>query len=179
MTTLTMSPSNTKSSVIAVYSTHDRAEAAVRDLQHQGFDMTKLSIVGKDHHDEQHVLGYYNVGDRMKAWGKLGAFWGGMWGLVMTAAVFFIPGVGPVAVAGPVVACIVAALENAVVIGGAGVLAAALVNMGIPKDTALKYEKAIHAGECVLIANGAPDEVARAKALLDLTQHVGVTAHAA
>jgi len=30
-------------------------------------------------HDEQ-VVGYYNTGDRMKYWGKVGAFWGGFWG---------------------------------------------------------------------------------------------------
>jgi len=38
--------------------------------------MKKLSIVGKDYHAEEHVLGYYNTGDRIKYWGKLGAFWG-------------------------------------------------------------------------------------------------------
>src|SRR3989442_9816962 len=31
-----------------------------------------LSIVGKDYHTEEHVIGYYNTGDRMKFWGKLG-----------------------------------------------------------------------------------------------------------
>ena len=44
--------------------------------------MKKLSILGKDYHTEEHVVGYYKAGDRMKAWGKMGAFWGGMWGLL-------------------------------------------------------------------------------------------------
>ena len=38
--------------------------------------MNQLSIVGRDYHTEEHVVGYYNAGDRMKYWGKLGAFWG-------------------------------------------------------------------------------------------------------
>ena len=60
-------------------------------------------------------MGLYNTGDRMKHWGKLGAFWGGLWGMLFGAAFFVIPGLGPVLAAGPVVAWIVGALEGAVV----------------------------------------------------------------
>ncbi len=64
-------------SVVAIYDTHSQAEDAVKNLQKSGFDMKHLSIVGKDYHSEERVTGYYNVGDRMKYWGKLGALWGG------------------------------------------------------------------------------------------------------
>jgi hypothetical protein len=37
-------------------------------------------IVGKGYHTDEQVVGYYNTGDRMKVWGKNGAFWGGFWG---------------------------------------------------------------------------------------------------
>jgi hypothetical protein len=60
--------------VVAVYGTHAAAEAAVDQLQRAGFDLKKLSIVGKDYHTEAHVVGYYNTGDRVRYWGKLGAF---------------------------------------------------------------------------------------------------------
>jgi len=63
--------------VIASYDDHSAAEDAVRELQKSGFDMKKLSVVGKDYHTDEQVVGYYNAGDRMKYWGKLGAFWGG------------------------------------------------------------------------------------------------------
>lgn len=53
--------------------------------------MNKLSIVGKDYHPEEHVVGYYNASDRMAVWGKLGAFWGGFWGLLFGSAMFVIP----------------------------------------------------------------------------------------
>ena len=66
-----------KNSVVAIFESHDRAEDAIRELQKSGFDMKKLSIIGKDYHTEENVVGYYNTGDRMKYWGKLGAFWGG------------------------------------------------------------------------------------------------------
>ena len=87
---------------VAIYETHDQAEQAVKELQKSGFDMKQLSIVGKGYETENHVIGYYNAGDRMKHWGKFGAFWGGIWGLLFGAAFFLIPGIGPVLVAGPI-----------------------------------------------------------------------------
>lgn len=62
---------------VAVYDSHSEAENAIRTLAKSGFDMRKLSIVGKDYATEEGVVGYYNTGDRIKAWGKTGAFWGG------------------------------------------------------------------------------------------------------
>ena len=73
-------------SVVAIYETHSQAEEAVKELQRSGFDMKKMSIVGKDYHTDEHVVGYYNAGDRMKYWGKQGAFWGGLWGMLFGAA---------------------------------------------------------------------------------------------
>jgi hypothetical protein len=63
--------------------------------------MKKMSIVGEDYHTDEQVVGYYNAGDRMKYWGKLGAFWGGILGMLFGAAFFVIPGLGPILVAGP------------------------------------------------------------------------------
>src|ERR1700685_3811791 len=100
-----------KSSVVAIFHSHERAEDAIRELQKDGFDMKKLSIVGKDYHTEENVVGYYTTGERMKYWGKLGAFWGGFWGLLFGSAFFWVPGIGPLVVVGPLVTAIVAALE--------------------------------------------------------------------
>ena len=112
-----------KNSVVATFDSHERAEEAIRELQKSGYDMKKLSIVGKDCHTEENVVGYYNAGDRMKYWGKLGAFWGGFWGLLFGSAFFWVPGIGQVLVAGPLVGWIVAALEGAAVTGGISALA--------------------------------------------------------
>src|SRR6201986_5262100 len=120
--------------VIAVYDNHSAAEDAVKELQKSGFDMKKLSVIGKDYHTEEQVVGYYNAGDRMKYWGTTGALWGGLWGLLFGAAFFWVPGLGPLLVAGPVSTAIVAALESAVVFGGLSALGAGLYSIGIPKD---------------------------------------------
>jgi len=63
-----------RNAVVAVYETHAAAERAVKALQRAGIDMHTMSIIGKDSHTDEHVVGYYNNGDRMKYWGKAGAF---------------------------------------------------------------------------------------------------------
>jgi hypothetical protein len=141
--------------------------------------MKKMSIVGKDYHTEEHVVGYYNTGDRMQYWGKLGAFWGGIWGLFSGAAFFAIPGIGPVLVAGPLVAWIVGALEGALVVGGLSALGAGLFSIGIPKDSVVKYEAALKSDKFLLLAHGTADEVARARNIMQTTHPVEVAVHAA
>ena len=44
-----------QNAVAAVYENHTGAEAAVKELQRSGFDMEKLSIVGKNYHTEEDV----------------------------------------------------------------------------------------------------------------------------
>ena len=132
--------------------------------------MKKLSIVGKDYHTEEHVVGYYTTGDRMMYWGKLGAFWGGFWGLLFGSAFFWVPGIGQLLVAGPLVMWIVGALEEAAVTGGLSALGAGLYSIGIPKNSVLQYETEVKNGKLLLVAHGTPDEVERAKDLLDQTE---------
>jgi len=154
-------------SVVAVYPSHVAAESAVKELQQSGFDMKKLSIVGRDYHTDEHVVGYYNTGDRMKAWGKTGAFWGGLWGFLVGSAFFWIPGLGPLLVAGPLVSWIVGALEGAVVVGGLSAIGAGIYSLGVPKDSILKYETALKTGKFVLIAHGSFSDTTQAKGILD------------
>jgi uncharacterized membrane protein len=155
-----------QNSAVAIFNTHSEAEAAVKELQVSGFDMTKLSIVGKDYHSEEHVVGYYNTGDRVRYWGKLGAFWGGFWGLLFGSAFFVVPGIGPVAVGGPVVGWIVSALEGAVAMGGFSAIGAALYSIGIPKDSILKYETALRANKFLVLVHGNAEEVEQSKEIL-------------
>ncbi|MGA9413382.1 MAG: general stress protein [Terriglobales bacterium] len=170
---------STQNSVVAVYRTHTEADQAVKELQRGGVDMHKLSIVGKGYHTDEQVVGYYNTGDRMKYWGKVGAFWGGFWGLLFGSALFVIPGLGPILAAGPVVAWIVAGLESAVAVGGLGVLGAGLYSIGIPKDSIVKYETALKTDQFVLIAHGTAAEVARAKDIIETTHPAQLDLHSA
>ena len=161
-------------SVVDVCNSHPEAEYVVGQLQKSGFDMKKLSIVGKNYHSEEHVVGYYNAGDRMMLWGKKGAFWGGLWGMLFGSAFFLIPGIGPILVAGPLVAAIVGALQQAAVVGGLSVLGAALYSLGIPQNSIMSYETAIKQDKFLVIAHGTTQEVAKARDILKTTKSQNV-----
>src|SRR5277367_2903141 len=104
--------------VVAIYPDHGAAEQAVAKLRDVSFDVTRLSIIGKDYHTEEKVVGYYTTGDRMRYWGVRGAFWGGIWGLLLGAGFFMLPGVGSVLVGGPFLGALVTGLESAALVGG-------------------------------------------------------------
>ena len=150
---------------VATYSTHDQAEAAIKTLSDSGFDMRQLSIIGQNYATEEHPLGFVNTGDRMLSWGKLGAFWGSIWGILFGSAMVFLPGLGYLMFAG----WIVGALEGAVVGGGLAALGAAMASIGIPDDSRIRYESELKAGSFLLLAHGDESEVLRAKKLLEGT----------
>ena len=144
----------TNDSSIHIFNTHALASAAVQSLAGAGFDVKKLSLVGRGYHTEEHPLGFYTTGDRIRTWGGTGAFWGGIWGLLLAPAVFFLPGLGLIAMAGPVVAALVGALEGAVVVGGLSALGAALTGIGVSGEQAIKYETALKVDKYLLMVHG-------------------------
>jgi uncharacterized membrane protein len=163
--------------VVATYETHEQAERAIKELQKDGVDMKGLSIAGKDTNTDEHVVGYYNAGDRIMYWGKEGAFWGGIWGLLFGSAAFVIPGIGPLLAAGPLVAWIVAGLEGAIVVGGVSALGAGLLSIGIPKDSVIQYDAALTTNKYLLLVHGTSEEVEKAKNILEDTPHTSFNVH--
>ena len=149
-----------------IYNTHIEAVEAVELLDKSGFDVKKISLVGKGYHSEEHPIGFYTQGDRIKAWGGIGAAWGGLWGVLFAPAMFFLPGLGLLAMAGPLVAALIGALEGAVVVGGVSALGAALTQIGFSNQHAIKYESALKADQYVLMVHGSVAEVAKADSIL-------------
>ncbi len=118
--------------VIAMYDNRSAAEGAVKQLQKSGFDMKSYRLWGR--------LSHGRAGRRLlqrgrpdEVLGKVGAFWGGFWGLLFGAAFFWVPAIGPVLVGGPLAAWIVAGLENAVVVGGLSAIGARSVELRYTK----------------------------------------------
>ena len=149
-----------------VFNTHVEAENAIQTLSRSGFDVKKLSLVGKGYHTEEHPLGFYTSGDKIKTWGGMGAFWGGIWGLLLGPAVFFLPGLGLLAMAGPVVVTLVGVLEGAVVVGGLSALGAALTQIGVPKDQVIKYETALKVDKYILMVHGSTEDAEKVRTVL-------------
>ena len=164
--------------VIAVFTDHQKAEAAVKELSDAGFDMKHLSIVGKGYHSDEHVVGFYNAGNRIKFWGKRGAFWGGLWGLFFGGLFMTIPVVGHIVVLGYLTTVVASAIEGAVAVGGLSALGAALYGIGIPKDSVIQYETAVKADGFLVTAHGTAEEIARAKAILATAEPSRLDVHA-
>jgi len=146
---------STASSSPFVFANHGEAEQAIQLLSKSGFDVKKLSLVG-----------FYSTGDKVKSWGATGAFWGGIWGLLLAPAVFFLPGIGLIAMAGPLVATLVGGLEGAVFVGGLSALGAALTRVGVPENQVLKFETALKVDQYVLLVHGTEEDRANAKSIL-------------
>jgi hypothetical protein len=155
---------------VSICNSHEEAETAIQTLKKFGFDVRKLSLIGKGYHSEEHPVGFYSTGDKIRAWGSTGAFWGSIWGILMAPAVFLLPPLGMVAMAGPVVSVVISALEGAVLVGGLSAVGAALSQLGVPKDQVIVYETALKADKYVLMVHGSDDEVSRAKSILAGTQ---------
>jgi hypothetical protein len=151
---------------VAVYDTHTEAESSIKTLQQAGFDMKKISIIGKDYHTEENVIGYFNAGDRAKFFGKFGAFWGGLAGILFGSLFMFVPVVGHIVVLGPFAAMLYGGLQGSVLVGGASALVGALSAIGIPKDSVLRYETALKASKFLLVVHGDSQEIKRAHEIL-------------
>ena len=162
---------------VAVFDSHGKAETAISALGKANFPLNQLTIVGKGYHTDEKVIGFYNIGDRIKLWGKNGAFWGGLWGLFAGGLFMTIPLVGPVVVLGHVAAMLIGAAEGAVLVGGVSALTGALVSVGIPKDSVVRYEEAVKADQFLVMAHGSPDEIKRAKEILQTASPMELNIH--
>jgi hypothetical protein len=58
-------------------------------------------------------------------------------------------------------------------VGGFSAVAAGLIHLGIPKEEAIEYENAIIADKFLLIANVAPEDLARARQILGISAPSG------
>lgn len=168
----------TDAAAVAIYDDHSLADHAVKALGAAHFDITKVSVIGRGFHTEEQVAGFYNSRDRIRFWGKYGAFWGGLWGMLMGGIFMTIPFVGPVIVAGHLAVLVLATVEGAVVVGGLSAIGAALYGLGIPKDSVLHYEEAIKEDRFMVIVHGTANEVEQARGILQSTSPRRLDLHA-
>ena len=161
--------SENKQSVVGVYDTMEQAEKAVQQLNQGGVSVAHVSIVAKNLENEKKIVGFVTTGDVAKSTACAGAWMGGLFGLLTGAAFLWVPGIGPMIVAGPLAAALLGSIEAAAVGGATGGLLGALVGWGVSKDHILKYEQNINAGKFLLIYNGSADEVKKANFILKST----------
>jgi hypothetical protein len=163
--------------VIARFETHQAADEAVKTLIAAGVATKSLSVVGRGYHTDEKVVGFYNIGDRVRFWGSRGAFWGGLWGLFLGGLFVTIPGAGPVVVLGYLAAAGASAIEGAALVGGMSAIGAALASIGIPKDRIIQYETELAADGFLVMVHGSHDEMQTARDILGTRQPTHISTH--
>ena len=84
----------------------------MKALTAAGFALKNLGVVGKSYRSEEKIVGFYNIGDRIKFWGSRGAFWGGFWGLFFGGVFLASPRTGPVVALGFLAAIVISGVER-------------------------------------------------------------------
>jgi len=156
----------TQQSIVHVYSTLDKAEAAVKRLSDQKFPINQISIVTQNIENSKQVHGFITTGDVAAQGLSTGAWMGGFFGLLVGAAFIWVPGVGPLFVAGPFAAMLLGGAEGVVAGAASGGLLGALLGWGVSKEHILKYEESIRSGKYLVVANGNEYQINEARAIL-------------
>ncbi|MCA9905172.1 MAG: DUF1269 domain-containing protein [Anaerolineae bacterium] len=156
-------------SVVGVYNQVEDAEEAIGKLSTSGFPVNQVSIVAHDLESEKQVHGFVTTGDVAKEGAVTGGWVGGLFGLLVGAAFVWVPGFGPLLVAGPFAAALLGGIEGAVAGAAGGGLLGALFGWGISKQHILKYEEVVKGGKYLVIANGTEEQVKKAHEILGQT----------
>jgi hypothetical protein len=164
-------------SVVGIYHKMDEAEKAVRALDRAGFPIKQVTIASKDISSEKAVHGYVTACDVSKQGAATGAWLGGIFGLLVGAAFMWVPGIGPVVVAGSLSAALLGGVEGALAGSALGGILSGLAAWGISKQHILKYEEVVKAGKFLVVAHGTADEVKKAQEVLAGTGAAELTSH--
>jgi hypothetical protein len=118
---------------VVVSISQNEAESCARDFNRSVCDMKQLAFVGYHNTTGVPVEGCGRIMSRVKCWGALGAFWGGVWGWLFGSTFFQNDGAGPLMMADPLVGWMVGALEGAVIGGGSIAAGACLFSLVMRK----------------------------------------------
>jgi hypothetical protein len=160
--------------ILAVFDMPERAEAAVAALQDSGFDMQRLSVVGRDTHSGEHLLGCAAIGDRTRFWGRLGPTWDRLARRIAGAAVVFVPFIGYIVMLGEVVDWLLDDEPRHGAVEGATPLWRLLARIGIPSRDGNALESALRECDIVLLVTGTSSDVDEARNVLRQVARRGV-----
>lgn len=154
--------------VFGIYPSREAAEEAVTSLQRGGFRDTDISVLmadnqgTKDFATEKHTKAPEGTAAGATTGGAIGGILGGLIG----AGVLFIPGLGPLLAAGPIIGALTGIGAGGVVGGIIG----ALSGLGVPEYEAKRYEGRIKQGGVLLSVHcDNSDWVKEAKEVLQQT----------
>lgn len=175
MRTTDIKPTHNRRAV-GLFSTRLEAERAMHRLRDTGFHMDRISIVAKSGEGLRDLTTDNNNYDPNKpkseqakggagAGATAGAVTGGAIGLIGSLGVLAIPGVGPIAEVGLL-------LANTLIGGGIGAasggLLGALIGWGVPEDRANYYNDRVYNNDDYLVlVEGSEQEIQAAESVLN------------
>jgi hypothetical protein len=164
--------------VLGLFDNRAQAEAAIADLQDQGYSPQDLSIMMNDATEAQAVAD--NTGAAVAEGATSGAVTGGavgaLAGLLVGVGALAIPGFGALLVGGPLAAALgltgtAATTASGAVTGAlAGGLIGALIGLGVPEENARVYEQRLKEG-AILLAVPTNDNISHADVRGTLEAH--------
>jgi hypothetical protein len=163
--------------VVAVFDSMEHARFAMDELRNAGLE-SKVTVVARKPSDARKVSdalpedNLEPVSDGQPAGYEVlqGVTAGGLLGFLLAAPILMVPGLGPVLVAGPMAGALTGAIVGGFLKG--------MGAWGVRVDHADEYERKLQSGALLLVVTGAPDDVARAKRLLDQSEASEVELHA-
>ncbi|BDU25723.1 hypothetical protein [Flavobacterium sp. GSB-24] len=144
---------------IAHYQTQQQTEKAIKTLKKNGYDITKLSIIGMECYTEQNVLGYQNIYDKMERWSITRLFAIGLSGLIFGTLLFFNLIVRLPYLRVPIIAVCIIILALSII---------PLFIIAVSKNNTLKYHTQIKARKFMLCANETAAEIDKMRVLLQI-----------
>jgi hypothetical protein len=170
-----------KLGVIGIYDSMSKAEEVVYKLDRGGFSIKQVSIVAQNLQSERRVNGYVTVNDVGRTGAITGAWLGGLLGLLAGVAFMWIPGFGPLIVAGHLATAlltVVGGVDGAIAGAAWGGVLGILLGVWVFKKHIIKYEDYVKAGKYVVITHGGDEEVERAFTILRGTAAMKLHLHA-
>ena len=156
---------------VGLFSTRQEAEGALQRLRDSGFNMDRVSVVAQHSEGMQNIAGAEvnkDKGDQAKggagAGATAGAVTGGAIGLVGSLGVLAIPGIGPAAEVGFLLANTL--LGSGIGAAGGGFLGA-LIGWGVPEDRAQYYnDRVYNDNDYLVLVEGSDQDISAAEAVL-------------
>jgi hypothetical protein len=155
-----------ENTTVSICENSNQVQGAVAKLAGAGFDLKRISVIGRAFGSNGKPVAYYTHGDRLACWGEQNEFWDKLIERAQEVVLFDCTGTGSLLVIGPIALWIIAVLNNSAIFNGLSVFGATLYSMGLPKERVQDYEEALRKGSYLMIVHGPADEIMQAKKIL-------------
>jgi hypothetical protein len=152
---------------VAIFDSLGQVEEGIEALTEAGIKRRKISVVTQSLETVTKIHGYITHGEVTREGAGVGAWTGGLFGLLVGAAFFWVPGFGPLLVAGSLASALVGGVEGAAIGAAGGGLLGVLLGGVVEKRHIPKYEEAIKSGKYLLVVSGSTEDVEQSLRVLE------------